>query len=90
MVDEEYESDHERGYVEGERAAYRRILGECLKNLGDEDRGKDGWRLERLDTIAALRSLCAQLGSGANAWPDDLHLADVVSKYVEPFIDFAD
>jgi hypothetical protein len=40
-------------------------------------------RNERDDTRKALRSLCERLGGSANDWPDDLHLADVVTKYVE-------
>lgn len=39
-----------------------------------------GLRVERAETVAALRRLCDYLGD--NDWPDDLHLADVIEKHI--------
>lgn len=85
MPDEpEFDSDHERGWCEGNRAAYRSMLAECLRHLGTEG-DAERWRLERLDTIAVLRRVCAEHGD--NEWPDDAYLADVVEKHLEDHLE---
>jgi hypothetical protein len=39
------------------------------------------WQAERLETMQALRALAKTLGIPA-AWPEDLHLRDVVERYI--------
>ncbi len=41
----------------------------------------EAWERQLSATRAALRTLCDDLGL-PNDWPDDLHLADVVEKYI--------
>jgi hypothetical protein len=70
---------NEQDYIQGNNAAWRQILGEAVRALGP-DGDADRWRLERADTVAALRSLCEEFGD--NDWPDDLHLGDVIEKHL--------
>lgn len=85
-ANEEQSDKFEQAYAQGERAAYSRLLSECLRNLGPEERDAHSWVKERADAIQALRNLCSALG--CNDWPDDLYLADIITEYVEPSIDF--
>ncbi len=71
----------ERAYIRGETAAYRTILGECLRRFPEGK--KESWRLERADAVAALRSLCDDLG-WENDWADNTHLADVINSFPRP------
>ena len=41
----------------------------------------DEWQAERVETIAVLRSLCKDFNFN-NSWPDELHLADIIEKYI--------
>lgn len=72
--------DHEELYIRGRKAAYRQILNQCLREIGEHDRDKDAWRAERAETIAVLRMVCDDHGD--NDWLDDLHLADVIDKHL--------
>lgn len=73
---------YERSYDRGSRAAWRSMLGECLRHLGVEDSeaGKFLWVGEREDAIAALRQICD--AHGDNDWPENLHLADIIEKHL--------
>ncbi len=71
-------------YAEGARAAWLEILREAVRHLhhfdapeGDAER----WRIERDETVGALRRICR--GHGDNDWNDELHLADVIEKHLE-------
>lgn len=83
----------ERAYIQGERMVYRELMALGLRGLqccvkingpGDQSEAlalevaRLTWILE--DTRIALRDLSRDLGCAD--WPDDLHLADVVEKYV--------
>jgi len=74
----------EKSYIEGNRAAWRRMLTECLRNLdvdGDDPQSTIARLIsEREETRAALRRVCDSHGD--NDWPDSLHLADVVEKHL--------
>ena len=74
----------ERGYMEGERAAYLRLLRLAIEGLrgsaGTASANANAWRLERADTVAKLREMCEEYG--CNDWPENLHLADVLEKYL--------
>ena len=72
----------EQVYIQGERAAWRSMLQECLKNLGYEnpEAQKASWILEREAVIAQLRDVCESFGD--NDWDENLHLADVVEKHL--------
>jgi hypothetical protein len=78
--------EHERAWLEGNRAAWAALLSECLKNLGQEDRDAHSWRLEREAAVLALRCEIRECG-GDTDWPDDLHLADVISNHLAPLLD---
>ena len=81
-MNEQEERIYERGY----RSALRMVLGDVLRGLMD-DGDAERWRLERMDTVAALRRVCERYGD--NDWEDNLHLADVVEKHLERNLDWA-
>ena len=39
------------------------------------------WQAERVEAIAVLRSLCKDFNLNNN-WSDELHLADIIEKYI--------
>lgn len=71
---------HETTHMTPEDAATIRrlsvsaVLAECVKMLATDD-------TERTQAIAVLRDICPD-----NSWPDDLHLADIIEKYVRPYM----
>lgn len=85
MADEpQFSDEHERGWCEGNRAAYRALLAECLKHLGAEG-DAHRWAVERADVVAVLRRVCAEWGD--NEWGDNLHLGDVIEKHLECYLE---
>ncbi len=70
----------ERDYIKGSKAAFRIMLAECLRNLGDAERNAHSWRLEREHAIAILRDVCKEHGD--NDWDDDLYLGDIIEKHL--------
>ena len=72
----------QNGYDAGSRAAWARILQAALGQLGYDDPAvrHHAWVLEREAAIQTLREVCARLGD--NAWPADLHLADILEKHL--------
>jgi hypothetical protein len=73
---------NERDYLEGERRANIALLRYALRALGQSDEAAASrWVLERQETVALLRRLCAEYGD--NDWPDDLYLVDVIEKHLE-------
>ncbi len=81
----EEESKFESGYQQGSRAAWLQLLQMCLRDLGYDGTEAEhtAWISEREQAVTALRSVCAE--GGSNDWPDDLHLADVISKYLPEY-----
>lgn len=82
----------ERDYINGNRMAWRVMLGECIRALlvnGDRDAELDAARAvaELEDARAALRRVCEDHGD--NDWDDDLHLADVIEKHLARHLDEA-
>lgn len=82
MTDEQ----KDRQWLLGNTAAYRAILLQCAKEPGADDPLTKAAQViaERRDAIAALRGLCERCGL-PNDWPDDLHLADIIEKQIEPY-----
>lgn len=76
------DSEKELAYTKGNNAAYRFMLGECLRQLGQDspEWTAHRWKLERAAAVAMLRIVCAEHGD--NDWPDTLHLADVIEKHL--------
>jgi hypothetical protein len=70
----------EAAYTLGSRAAWKMMLNTCLQMLGHD--APDVARLisEREETIALLRSECAEWGD--NDWDSSLHLTDILSKHL--------
>lgn len=60
------------------------MLMECARHLDADDPLKKaaGLIAERYDAIVALRNLCEHVGI-SNDWPESLHLADIVEKYIQ-------
>lgn len=71
----------EAAYLQGERAAWRSILAQAVRELGMEGRSPESWILEREAAIAALRDRCRDYGD--NDWAENLHLADVINKHID-------
>lgn len=73
----------EKAYIQGNRAAWSKILSDSLQQLGYDDPAitqKHRWILEREAVISQLRDLCGEFGD--NNWDEKLHLADVVEKHL--------
>jgi hypothetical protein len=70
----------ETAYTQGKRAAWTSMLATCLRNLGYDAPDVAQMVLQREQTLAALRSVCADHGD--NDWSDDLSLADVIEKHL--------
>jgi hypothetical protein len=85
---DEAQSDYERGYIEGlRRTTINEIAHKLHGLLGYPLSEKEQLvvqlarlTLERQETVARLRSICAEYGD--NDWKDDLHLADVIDKHL--------
>lgn len=85
MPDTEQDERQERNetwWIAGDRAAWRTMLGECLRHLGydSEECREVAWITEREDAVAKLREVCEWHGD--NDWEDNLHLADVIEKHL--------
>jgi len=80
--DDEENTEFERGYDDGGRAAWRAVLWECVRNLGycEEDLTNERAILQLELAKAALRSACEEFGD--NDWADDLSLASVIEKHL--------
>lgn len=70
----------EQAYSNGSHAVWRRLLQECLANLGGTDLSRERLILERTEAIAALRIVCGDHGD--NDWEDNLHLSDIIEKHL--------
>ncbi len=77
----------ETSYLQGQRAVWVSLLGECLKNLGyrSPEAGGSSWILEREAAIAQLRTICADHGD--NDWDENLHLGDIIEKHLARHLD---
>ena len=77
------ESTYDTAYEDGRRTAWRRVLAECLGELGyllKEERQIAQLVKEREETIAILRYLCRDFGD--NEWNEELNLADIIEKHL--------
>ena len=72
--------NEEMAYIRGNRAAWGRMLQECLSELGYENPEETSWILEREAAIIQLRGLCAEFGD--NDWAETLHLADILEQHL--------
>lgn len=72
--------DEETAYLQGQRSAWTRLYGECLRHLGYTAPSPEAWIKEREDTIAILRQLCREYGD--NDWEETLYLADILDKHL--------
>lgn len=72
-------------YEIGFRAAWLRMFAECVKVLGP-DGSAESWRLEREETIVALRLLCEDFAL-SQEWDNQLHLADIIEKHIRRSLD---
>jgi hypothetical protein len=72
----------EQVWMDGNRAAWVAMLGECLKRLGYDtpEAMSVKWVKEREEAIAILRRLCREHGD--NHWEPNLHLADIIDKHL--------
>lgn len=70
----------EQDWMTGNRAAWQRILGEAIRELGMSGRTIESLVLEREAAIAKLREVCAEHGD--NDWEESLHLSDVIEKHL--------
>lgn len=75
----------ERDWLAGNRAAYARIMSECAKHVPGATSRAATLSQELEDVRSRLEKLGEQIG--CEAWPDHLHLADVLDKYILPQLD---
>lgn len=73
-------ADEERAYVCGSNAAWRSMLGQCMRELNITGGTVESLTKERIDVVLLLRRVCAEFGD--NEWPDELHLCDVIEKHL--------
>jgi hypothetical protein len=94
MTDRAPQDDTERAWIEGNRAAWRRMLLEALRALGHGIDGASSDDLARKiaalveeieDARRALRDVCAEHGD--TNWGDGLYLADVIEKHLGRHLD---
>lgn len=69
-----------RDWLDGNRAAYKQMMDVCILHLGAKELKSAQLASELEDVRRQLRMLSEDLG--CNDWPDDLHLGDVIEKYV--------
>lgn len=71
-----------QAYSDGERAAWTRMLRQCIEGLGlkGDELKLHALIVERERTIAVLRELCSQHGD--NNWDESLHLADILDGHL--------
>ncbi len=67
-------------YEQGNRDAWRTILGHCVKSLNGTQLDAEHLQLERESTVRMLRNVCERFGD--NDWTPQLHLADVIEKHL--------
>ena len=72
----------EISYIEGRKAAWADIYRQAQAHVeeGAAARTRPELALERRETIALLRSLCAEFGD--NDWEEDLYLPDIIEKHL--------
>jgi hypothetical protein len=75
----------EAAYMLGRKAVLREQLSAAMKGLNAEDLTNEYLIQERVDAIAALRSVCNEHGD--NDWEDDLYLSDIISKHLADHLD---
>ncbi len=73
----------EEGYTRGHLAAWTNVVMTARQKVGSQtgtlDRDRDSLLGERTEAVLALRRACADVGADT-AWPDDLHLVDIIEK----------
>ena len=74
----------EVAYMQGVAQRNREILGILIRELPEDERTTDGWRIERMDAISTLRSLCRDFGD--NNWPDNLAISDIIEQHLVDYL----
>lgn len=77
----------EQHWTAGNRAAYASLLQVCVRHLGCDDPAAEhaSWLIERQELSVIIRRLCEEYGNAD--YPDNLHLGDVLTKYLEPYLE---
>lgn len=90
MSEQDFEHNDEAKIAEeawsfGSKAAYREMLSHCLRQIGHKEAGPEielGRVVAQLEEIrVVLRRVCKDNGI---PFDEELHLADVIDKYVAP------
>ena len=76
----------EASWCKGNRAAWRSMLAECIKQLGYEQVNDQKWIVERESIIAMLREICEKHGD--NSWTNHSHLGDVIENLDDSLEDY--
>lgn len=88
MADEDDPDElRDQAWSAGYRAAQVQALRAALTGLDHEGSEVEHakWIVEREETVALLRGLCAT--NGDNDWTNDLHLRDVIEKHLIKYFD---
>lgn len=68
----------------GRKSAMRDVLRVVWEGMNADEKELAALVAERQEAVVKLRDVCAEFGS--NDWPDDLHLADVIDKYLGRYL----
>ncbi len=83
MTEDQLQEMQEAYYELGQKQLLIFQMREIIRQLGYPAESTVGvFIIEREEAIAALRSLCNERDGADNEWPNDLHLADIIQKYL--------
>jgi hypothetical protein len=79
----------EKSYLQGQRQVWGQLLSDALRHMGYVEGDLEKiyyvrWIKEREEIIQQLRSLCDEFGD--NSWEEDMHLGDVIDKYLGDYL----
>lgn len=72
-------------FFQGYAAAFKNMLGLCIKNLDYDETKLARVVLEREEALVVLRRLCMEFGD--MEWDENLHLADIIDKHLGRHLD---
>lgn len=78
-----HDLQHQSIGVVVEHESFEPVADGCMLPVAEHGIG-DGLLSERQQAVAKLREICGEFGD--NAWPDELHLADVVEKHLAKYL----
>ena len=82
MTEDQLQEVREESYQWGQKQLLVSQMREIIRQLGyPADMTIEARIIEREEALIALRQKCLDAGKPSN-FPDDLHLADIINKYL--------